>query len=106
MAASLNPATETPPAVDSAEKTAAWIILLLNNLYGTVTYQELPGALLERVCDVNIITAADGSVRMIGRVSIPLDPTYVTATSQKLWTFAQGMAGTDTPVVPAAYKVD
>jgi uncharacterized protein (DUF697 family) len=105
MAATLNPATDTPTAIDTAEKAAAWLCLLLNNLYGSVTYQELPGALLERVCDVNIVKAADGSTRMIARLSIPLDEAYVTATSQKLWTFAQGMTA-DSATVPAAYKVD
>lgn len=105
MAATLNPATDTPTAIDTAEKAAAWLLFLLNNLYGSVTYQELPGSLLERVVDLNVVKAADGTTRLIGRVSIPLDEAYVTATSQKLWTFAQGMTA-DTATVPAAYKVD
>jgi hypothetical protein len=101
----INPATETPNSIDSAEKLAAWILLLLNNLYGTLSYQELPGALLERVCDVNIIRAADGTIRLIGRVSIELNEDFMSATSQKMWTFAEGF-GDGNATIPAAYKVD
>ena len=105
MAASFNPATDFPPAVDTVEKALAHLIFLVGDLYGSVVYQELPGALMERVADVNIIKAADGTTRAIGRVSIPLDTAYITATSQKLWTFAEGLTA-DAVTVPAAYKVD
>lgn len=98
-----NRVTDMPPAIGTLESYVAHGLLTLNNLYGTLTYQELPGALLERVSDVNIITAADGTIRLIGRVSIKLDPAYVTSTGQKLWTFAQSFGDTD---IPDGYKVD
>jgi hypothetical protein len=98
------PSTDIPTAIDSLEKYLAHAFLTANNLYSTLTYQELPGALLERVCDASIITAADGTVRLIGRFSIELDQSYITGDgSSKLWTFAKSWGdGT----VPAAYKVD
>jgi hypothetical protein len=97
-----NRATDMPPAINTLERYAAHALLTLNNLFSGLTYQELPGALLERVCDVNVVTAADGTVRLIGRISIPLDPNYTTG-SGKLWTFAQEYAEAS---IPAAYKVD
>ena len=97
-----NRATDMPPAVITLERYVAHGLLTLNNLYSTLTYQELPGALLERVCDVNVVTAADGTIRLIGRVSIALDPLYVTGTG-KLWTYAREFGES---TIPAAYKVD
>lgn len=98
-----NRSTDMPAAIATVESYVAHGVLTLNNLFGSLYYQELPGALLERVCDVNIVTAADGTIRLIARVSIPLDPSYVTGTSQKLWTFAQEFGEA---TIPAAYKVD
>lgn len=97
-----NRSTDMPAAINTLERYLAHALLTLNNLYGNLTYQELPGALLEKVSDLNIVTAADGTIRLIGRVSIPLDPTYVTGTG-KLWTFAQEFGEA---TIPAAYKVD
>lgn len=105
MATPLNPATDIPSAIDTLEKLALWTNFALDQLYGTLTYQELPGALMERVADLNIVTAADGSRRCITRSCIRLDPTYVTATSQKLWTFGLGFDET-TGTLPASFKVD
>ncbi|WP_052049458.1 hypothetical protein [Leptolyngbya sp. KIOST-1] len=98
-----NRATDMPAAINTLERYVAHGVLTLNNLFSALTYQELPGALLERVCDVNIVTAADGTTRLIARISLPLDPAYITSTTQKLWTFAQEFKEA---TIPAAYKVD
>ncbi len=98
-----NRSTDMPAAINTLERYVAHGVLTLNALFSALTYQELPGALLERVCDVNIVTAADGTRRLIARVAIPLDPGYVTATNAKLWTFAQEFSEA---TIPAAYKVD
>lgn len=98
-----NRATDMPAGINTLEEYVAHGILTLNNLYSTLTYQELPGALLERVCDVNVVTAADGTIRLIARVSLELDPGYVTGTSQKLWGWAREFGEA---TIPAAYKVD
>jgi hypothetical protein len=98
-----NRATDMPPAINKLESYVAHGLLTLNNLFGSLTYQELPGALLERVCDVNIVQAADGTTRLIARVSLILDPAYVTSTGAKLWTFAQEFGEA---TIPAAYKID
>ncbi|MBE9157698.1 hypothetical protein IQ265_12800 [Nodosilinea sp. LEGE 06152] len=94
--------TDMPPAIGTLEAYVAHGLLTLNNLFSALTYQELPGALLERVCDVNVVTAADGTIRLIGRVSLILDPAYVTGTG-KLWTYVKEFQ--EAPI-PAAYKVD
>lgn len=98
-----NRASDMPAAINTLERYVAHGVLTLNNLFSSLTYQELPGALLERVCDVNIVTAADGTRRLIARVAIPLDPSYVVSTGPKLWTFAQEFSEA---TIPAAYKVD
>jgi hypothetical protein len=95
-------ATMMPPAIVTLESYVGHGLLTLNNLFSTLRYQELPGALLERVCDVNIVTAADGTIRLIGRVSLILDPAYVTG-ENKLWTYIQEFQEAS---IPAAYKVD
>lgn len=98
-----DPQTETPPAIDALEKNICHNLLLLHSLYGRLGYQELPGALLERVCDMSMISAADGSTRLIFRVAIALDPTYATSLNQKLWTFAQPFGEA---TIPATWKTD
>lgn len=103
LMADLNQDTQIPLTVNTVERYVAHAILLMNSLYAALTYQELPGALLERVCDVNIVTAADGTIRLIGRVSIPLDPAYVTG-SAKLWAYAQEI--NEVANIPVAYTVD
>lgn len=97
-----NRTTDMPPAITTLERYVSHGLLTLNNLFSSRTYQELSGALLERVCDVNIVTAADGTIRLIGRVSIPLAPDYAT-TPGKLWTKALEF---EEASIPAAYKVD
>lgn len=101
--ADLDQNSQIPLAVNTVERYVAHGVLLMNNLYGTLKYQELPGALLESVCDVNIVTAADGTIRLIGRVSIPLDPAYVTG-SAKLWAYAQEI--NEVSNIPVAYTID
>ena len=97
-----NRTTDMPPAVNTLEMYLAHALLTFHNLFSANTYQELPGALLERICDVNIVTAADGTTRLIGRVSLPLSPSYVTGAG-KAWTYVQEVAEA---TIPAAYKVD
>lgn len=97
-----NRATDMPASIDTLGAYVGHGLLTLNNLFSTLRYQELPGALLERVCDVNIVTAADGTTRLIGRVSLVLDPAYVTG-ENKLWTYIQEFQDA---TIPAAYKVD
>jgi len=101
--AALDITTQIPPAIDSLEKIIAWGVLTGNNLFGTQTYQEIQNNFLEREIDVSIVRAADGTIRLIFRGGIKLDPTYATATNQKLWTFAQPWGDAS---IPTAYQTD
>lgn len=101
--ADLDQNSQIPLSVNTVERYVAHGVLLMNNLYSALYYQELPGALMERVCDVNVVTAADGTIRLIGRVCIPLDPAYVTGAA-KLWAYAQEI--NEVANIPVAYTID
>lgn len=98
-----NRSTDMPAAINTLERYVAHGLVTLNNLFSALTYQELPGALLERVIDMNIVTAADGTTRLIARVSLPLDRAYASSGTGKLWTFVQEY---QEAAIPAAFKVD
>lgn len=97
-----NRSTDMPAGIETLEAYVAHGLLTLHNLFSTLTYQELPGALLERVCDVNVVTAADGTIRLIGRVSLIVDPSWVTG-STKLWGHINEFQEAS---IPPAYKID
>jgi hypothetical protein len=104
----INPGTggEIPPAIALVEQMLGWALLTLHNLYKGVEYKEAQGTGLDSgtapIVDVSTITAADGTTRLVGRVSLELHPDYVTGPN-KLWTYIQAFGSV---LVPNAYKVD
>lgn len=98
-----NPRVDTPAAIQTLEQNIGHNLLLAHHLHQNDTYNELGGGSQERIVQTSIITSANRDIRLIGRVSLILDPSYVTASSQKLWTFISAWAdGT----VPADFKID
>ncbi|NJK51238.1 glucose-6-phosphate dehydrogenase [Candidatus Gracilibacteria bacterium] len=85
--------------INTAERLAAYAILLLSRCNPTLEYIEAENNTV-RVVDVGIAAAADGSIRLIGRISIPLAPDYATNTSVPLYMHAQEISNV---AVPAAY---
>lgn len=94
-----------PPGLDTVEKELAWALICLDNFWGSgkKKYQEIDNAPMEDVVDYSIITAADGTKRMLFRGSIELDPAYAVTGTGKLWAFARVFG---TANIPAAYQVD
>ncbi|MBD2107431.1 glucose-6-phosphate dehydrogenase [Nodosilinea sp. FACHB-13] len=98
-----NRETDLPAAIDTVEKLKVWVDSLLQRLYGSKEYEETEGAYLQPVVDYSIVRTSDKKVRQITRSSIPINQDYLTATTQKFWTFADSLGDVE---IPAAFKVD
>lgn len=98
-----NRETDLPDAITTLEELKVWVDSLLQRLYGSKEYEETQGAYLQPVIDYSIVRTSDGKIRQITRSSLPINADYLTATSQKFWTFAESLGEVD---VPAAFKVD
>lgn len=100
------PGTDTPAAIDTLEKAAAHSLMTLFDLYKGIEYKEATGTSLDSglapLIDQSVISAADGTQRVIFRVAFEVDPAYVTDAG-KLWTFINAFGNA---TVPAAFKVD
>jgi len=83
------PSTESPTTIDTLEKTIVHASLMFDSLHRNSQYQESYNAPLENICSLSISPAADGSIVMIARISVALDPAYVTpAPGTALWDYA------------------
>lgn len=91
--------TQVPNGINTAERLAAYAMLVLSRVNPSLEYVEAEN-LTVRVVDVGIAQAADGSRRLIGRISIPLEVDYDTNTTQPLYMQVQEISNVS---VPAAY---
>lgn len=91
------PSTDIPSAINSVERLAAWVGLLLARINPTKAVLEDENDQIF-TCIATIITAADGSNRLVLRLSIQLDPNYTSDRDKKLWMFAEDLSNTDIPV--------
>lgn len=92
----LDPKTQVPPSVNTAEKLAAWAILLLARQNPDRRVIELIDEPSRQVVLVTIIKAEDNSYRLIGRVSLKLDAGYA-ENAGKFWTNVEEFANTEIP---------
>lgn len=90
---------QVPNGINTAERLCAYSMLVLSRVNPSLEYVEADN-LTVRVVDVGIAQAADGSRRLIGRISIPLAPDYDTNTTQPLYMQVQEISNV---VVPPAY---
>lgn len=88
--------TSIPSNINTLERLAAWAVSALSVVNPTARTLETPGLDPERVAVVQIIKAEDGTTRLIGRISIPIDPNYPTNTT-KFWQNAQEISNTALP---------
>lgn len=97
-----DPSVSSPPAIATLEQAAAHALLALESLYGGTKYKEADGTAIDAglalLIDTSYISAADGTKRLIARVSLPLDPAYVTDKTKKMWLHVQPLGNTQLPV--------
>jgi hypothetical protein len=77
-------AAQRPQGINSIERHLAYDLLLLARLNPDLKVIEQSGT-TTRVVEAVIAPAADGSIRLIGRVSLPLDPDYANDLTQPLY---------------------
>lgn len=92
----LNPNNLPTSATSSVERLAAYALLLLHRLNPDLSVLEVAGQ-ATRALQVSIITDSTGTDRIVGRLSIPLDPAYITDTTLPLWSFADDLSNTTIP---------
>jgi hypothetical protein len=88
--------TQIPTGINSVERLAAYSLLLLTRLNPDLKVIETSGSTV-RVVESVIIPADDGSIRLVGRFSLPLDPDYITDTVQPLYMNIQDISNVTIP---------
>jgi hypothetical protein len=89
--------TDLPSAINSLEKLAMWVGLLMTRINPTIAILEDPGYAPERMCQAQIRRCDDGKEYCIVRISIPLDEAYKSDITRKLWTFASDISNVSIP---------
>lgn len=95
-------ATDIPTNINTLERLTTWGILALATINPTTAVLESPNR-AEYATQYSVIKAADGTVRLIGRVSLELDGLYASDTSKKLWMFTKEVGGV---LIPAGFKAN
>lgn len=93
--------TEIPSDINTAERLAAYIALLLDRLNPTKTILEVPNGDPVLVADTVVIQADDGTQRLIVRLSLELDPAFVEDKTQPLWMHTKELSNV---AIPAGFK--
>lgn len=85
-----------PGNVNTLEKLACWVGLALARLNPTLSSLELTGQTPEKVAQVSFFRAADNTLRLNVRLSIPIDEQYASLT-RKFWENAQDLSQASLP---------
>lgn len=93
----LTPA-QVPANIDTVEKLAAWVGLLLHRANGTLKVIESPG-FSDYACQASIFQADDGTQRLVVRLNLQLTDSYAEADA-KLWTQITPFSNV---AIPSAY---
>jgi hypothetical protein len=93
----------TPSNINTLERQLAWGGLLFSALNPTLAVNEVEGATAERIAQAGIFRDANGDERLLLRLSIPIDSSYRSDNSKKLWMFASEVSNI---VVPTAYTTN
>lgn len=94
-----NKTTDLPVEVNTLERLALWVLLLLYFLHGKEDYSEVQGEQTPKITFQQGM-ADDGTERAIVRVSIELEPDWATQPA-KLFLLAREFASS---TIPAAFK--
>lgn len=96
----LNIATDIPSQINTVEKLAVWVGMLLTNINPSLTAIEGVGY-TERVAQSgNFYIQADNKYRNLTRTSIPMSSDHL-AGGAKMWTYAQEISQT---AIPATFR--
>ena len=90
---------QVPNGINTAERLAAYVMLVLSRVNPSMEYLEAENLTI-RVVDVGIAQGADGSRRLIGRISLPLADDYDTNTTVPLYMHAKELSNV---AIPPAY---
>jgi hypothetical protein len=94
--------SEIPSNINTLEKLHAWSALGLATCNPTKQILETENT-TEFTCRYFVALAYEGSTRLVDRVSIPIDPLYLSDKSKKFWEFAQEISNT---ALPATFKAN
>ena len=95
--------TDVPSQINTLERLTAWCIFALKACNPDLRVVEVSNLEGELVAQASIFQADSGSIRIVGRASIEIDPNYASDTTQKLWQHAQELSNTE---LPAAFKTN
>jgi hypothetical protein len=95
----LNKSTQIPAGITTLEEIIAWSLLTFYNLQKNTKYLEADDSALIPVITCQQGLAADKTERLIFRVSLELDPAFITG-NLKLWDYVKELA---TTTIPADY---
>jgi hypothetical protein len=98
----LNLSTDIPSAINTVERLHAWSGYLLATVNPQLAILEDVNR-TEFVASEGIIKAADGSIRVITRAALDLDPNYRYDSSKKLWMHVREFSST---AIPAGFKTN
>ncbi|MBR8828485.1 MAG: hypothetical protein DSM107014_11400 [Gomphosphaeria aponina SAG 52.96 = DSM 107014] len=91
---------QRPAGINTLERHLAYDVLLLARLNPSLRIVEQAGS-TTRAVEVVLSPADDGSIRLIARLSLPVDPNYANDTSQPLYMWAQELSNV---AIPANWK--
>lgn len=94
--------TDIPSNINTLEKLGAWVGLALARVNPTLKILESPDTEPQRVAEVVLIKADDGSTRLIVRLSIPVTEDYGSSTN-KFWQNTTEISNT---ALPTAFKAN
>ncbi len=89
--------SQIPSNIDTVEKLAVWCMMLLENQAGTMQIKEADNELPSSVAQVQVLRVADESIRVIGRLSLPISPNYATNNTVKFWQHTLPLVNTTIP---------
>lgn len=92
--------SDIPNNINTLERLICWAGLALRRVNPVASVLETPGAYAEPVAQTVLLKADDNTIRLVVRVSVPIDPAYAESTL-KFWMHAQELSNT---VLPAAFK--
>lgn len=85
-----------PNQISLLEQHLAWAGLTLSAINPTLGVLETESR-TEIVAQAMIFNAADNTTRLLIRASLPLDPSFKSDRSKKLWMFAEEISNTAIP---------
>lgn len=88
---------QIPSDISTVEQAIVWLFLLLDEQARGMTIKEDAGIVPTPVSQVQIVTVADNTTRIISRVSIELQEDWAVNRSVKLWRRVKEVVTTSIP---------